>query len=78
MANYRPISLLTSFSKIFEKVIYNRVQYHIEVNNIFAQDQYGFRTKLSTNVATYNLINDVLLAFDAKLTVGGLFCNLTL
>jgi sarcosine oxidase/L-pipecolate oxidase len=41
MTNYRPISLLTSFSNIFEKVIYNRVQYHIDTNNILAQEQYG-------------------------------------
>jgi Notch-like protein len=39
--NYRPISLLTSFSKVFE-VIYNRVHNHIKVNNILAKEQYGF------------------------------------
>ena len=72
-----PISLLTSFSKIFEKIIYNRLQYHIDINNIIAQEQYGFRAKLSTEVSTYNLINNILVAFDNKLTVGGLFCDLT-
>jgi hypothetical protein len=41
MGNYRPISLLTSFSKIFEKVIFNRLQYNM-ANNILAQEQYGF------------------------------------
>jgi hypothetical protein len=41
--NYRPISLLTSFSKIFEKVIYNRLYQHFESNTIFAPEQYGFR-----------------------------------
>jgi hypothetical protein len=76
MANCRPISLLTSFSKIFEKVIYSRV-HHIDVNNILAQEQYGFRTKSSTELATYNLINNILLALNSKLSVGGLFCDLT-
>jgi hypothetical protein len=77
MANYRPICLLTSFSKIFEKVIYNRVQHHIDANNILAQEQYGFRPKSSTELATYNLINNILVALNTKLTVGGIFCDLT-
>jgi Notch-like protein len=42
MANYRAISLLTSFSKIFEKVIYSRLQYHLDINNILAHEQHGF------------------------------------
>ena len=37
MSNYRPISLLTSFSKVIEKVIYNRLQNNITVNNILAE-----------------------------------------
>jgi len=41
ISNYRPISLLTSFSKIFEKVIFNRLRNHL--NNILAHEQYGFR-----------------------------------
>jgi hypothetical protein len=56
MSNYRPISLLTSFSKVFEKVIYNRVHNHIKVNNILAKEQYGFRNNASTEIASCNLI----------------------
>jgi hypothetical protein len=77
MSNYRPISLLTSFSIIFEKVMFNRIKHHIDANNILAQEQYGFRTKSSTEVATYNLVNNTLLALDGKLSVGGLYCDLT-
>jgi hypothetical protein len=76
MSNYRPISLLTSFSKIFEKVIFNRIKHHIDANNMLAQEQYGFTTKSSTQVATYNLVNNALLALDGKLSVRGLFCDL--
>jgi hypothetical protein len=43
IANYRLISLLTSFSKIFERIIYNRFQ-HLDINNILAGEQHGFRT----------------------------------
>jgi hypothetical protein len=76
MSNYRPISLLTSFSKIFETAIYNRLQFHIHSNNILAQEQNGFRTSSSTKLDIYNLINDILTALDNKL-IGGLSCNLT-
>ena len=77
MSNYRPISLLTSFSKIFEKVIYNRIQKHITVNNILADEQYGFRNNSSTESASFNLINNILDALNNNMLVGGIFCDLT-
>jgi hypothetical protein len=73
MANYRPISLLTAFSKIFERVIYNRLHYHFNVNKMIAHKQYGFRSKLSTDTATYDLINSMLSALNNKFVIGGLF-----
>jgi hypothetical protein len=66
---------MTSFSKIFEKVIFNRLQYHIDVNNILAQEQYGFQNKLTTDMATFTLINNILLALNNKFAVGGIFCD---
>ena len=42
-SNYRPVSFLTSFSKIFEKVIYNRLYHHINNNKILINEQVGFR-----------------------------------
>jgi hypothetical protein len=77
VGNYRPISLLTSFSKIFEKVIYSRLQYHLDINNILAHEQHGFRTQLSTDSATHNLINTILSALNNGLVLGCLFCDLT-
>jgi hypothetical protein len=77
ISNYRPISLLTSFSKIFEKVIYKRLYYHITSNNILAKEQYGFRNNSSTEIASNNLINNTLKALNNKMWVGGIFCDLT-
>ena len=51
ISNYRPISLLTSFSKVFEKLIYNRLHTHFEMNNILVQEQFGFRMQHSTEQA---------------------------
>ena len=53
--NYRPISILSSFSKIFEKIIYNRLNNYFSTHNVLAKEQFGFRTKHSTN----HVISDV-------------------
>jgi hypothetical protein len=66
VANYRLISLLTSFSKIFKEVIFSRLQHHSDTNNVLAQEQYGFRTKLSTD-----LTNNILSALNNTLLGGG-------
>jgi len=77
LTNYRPISLLTAFSKIFEKVIYKRLDNHIISNNILVKEQYGFRSNASTEKAIYQLTNNILKALDNKYLVGGIFCDLT-
>ena len=74
--NFGPISLLTSFSKILEKVIYTRLYQHISQNNILVNEQYSFRNNSSTEKAPFKLINEILLALNNKLTVGGIFCDL--
>lgn len=47
-SSYRPISLLSSISKIFERLILNRVLEHIEMNRIIPNEQFGFRKNHST------------------------------
>jgi hypothetical protein len=51
VSNYRPISLLSAFSKIFENVINVRMYQHLANNNILIDEQFGFRPKLSTMAA---------------------------
>ena len=65
-ANYRPISLLISFSKIFEKIIYTRIYEHVTQNQILTKEQYGFRLNLSTDNASYTLTHEILMALNNK------------
>jgi hypothetical protein len=76
VTNYRPISLLTSFSKIFETIIYSRTLDHLNRHNILSTEQYGFRRGLKTDTAIYKLTTEILNAMNNKQTVGGVFCDL--
>ena len=59
--NYRPISLLSCFAKIFEKLLYKRLDIFIRTHSIIVPTQYGFRPGLSTMHA----VTDVLtLVYD--------------
>jgi len=71
------VSLLTSFFKIFEKVIYNRLLVHTKENNIIVTDQYGFKNNSSTELAIFKLTNQILSHMNNKSLVCGIFCDLT-
>ena len=73
--NYRPISLLSIFFKVLEKIIYKRLYFFIESQNILCDEQYGFREKLSTCSAANFLINTILNSLNKNKLVGGLFCD---
>jgi hypothetical protein len=64
MTNYRPISLLTTFAKILKTVMKTRLLNHLTKFNILTKGQFGFRTKLTTENATYTLTNKILNAFN--------------
>lgn len=58
--NYRPVTWISVFSKIFEKIMYEQLASFFNKFNIISKDQYGFQKKKSTSQAVYNLVNDVL------------------
>ena len=47
-SNYRPISLLSNFEKILERLMYNRIYKFFSDNNLIYSLQFGFRKKSST------------------------------
>ena len=49
MYNYRPISVLPCFSKMLERIIYNRFYFFFSENNILYKKQFGFQKEHSTD-----------------------------
>ncbi|XP_069176996.1 uncharacterized protein [Procambarus clarkii] len=49
--NYRPISLLESTGKCFEKILSNRINYYMEYHHLYTEKQFGFRNHRSTQHA---------------------------
>ena len=77
IANYRPISVLPAFSKIFERIMYNRLFNFLNKHNLLSENQYGFRKGLSTYMAALELVNFVSDGFDCKETTLGCFIDLS-
>ena len=62
--NYRPISLMSCFSKIFERVVYNQLYNHLQLNKLLYDSQYGFRKSHSTELAALELIDSIYKNLD--------------
>lgn len=75
--NYRPVSLLSIFSKIFERIIYIRLLDYFTVNNIFVLNQHGFLPKKSTITAIFESLNFIIQEYDKKNKIAGIYFDLT-
>ena len=64
LTNYRPISVLTFFAKVFEKIVYNKLLNFISDNNILYDHQYGFRKGRSTQQAIITLVDKITKSQD--------------
>ena len=60
ITNYRPISLLPSLGKIFERIIYNRIYSYITKNGLVAKNQFGFIKGRSTTHANVKLNSNTI------------------
>ena len=76
-ANYRPISILPILSKIVERLIYNRMLEHLNINSIITDKQFGFIKGLSTESAIIKMLNNLISDLDKGKHVIGLFLDLS-
>ena len=75
--NYRPVCSLSPFSKIFERIIYNRMYSFLEKNDILSSSQHGFRKKHSTESALINYINNINKGLNNSEYVASIFMDLS-
>ena len=74
-SNYRPISLLSVFNRIFEKVMYNRLKSYIEDNELLYKAQYGFRETFSTQHAILDIVSMIQTNMEKKMFTCGIFLD---
>ena len=77
--NYRPISLLPIFGKIFERVIYNSLFNYFLSNKLFTPSQSGFLPGDSCIAQLLSIIHEIQTAFDENPTVDvrGVFLDIS-
>ena len=64
ITNFRPISVLTFFSKIFERVMYNHLVHFFDSNTRLYQYQFGFRPGHSTQQAIITIVEKITSSLD--------------
>ena len=62
--NYRPVSLLSVVSKVFEKLVNNRIVDHLEKSGLFSNFQYGFRSSRSAAGLLTSVSHRIARAFN--------------
>ena len=68
-SNYRPISLISNITKIFEKALNNRLMNYLYSNNIIAQEQHGFIKGGSTILSIFKVIDTITKSWEDKTSV---------
>ena len=77
LQNYRPVSTLPCFGKIFEKIMYSRLYKFVISKNILYENQYCFRSHHSTSHAVNYSIDKITCNIENKNHVLGIFIDLS-
>ena len=74
--NYRPISVISTIAKIFEKITYTQILDYLDENRVISPNQSGFRSFHSTETALLSSTNEWLTNMGQSLINGVLFLDL--
>ena len=74
-SNYRPVSVLPVFSKLLERLVYNRLIAYITNNKLLYEYQFGFQKGKSTHLALILLVDKITEALDRGECVIGIFLD---
>ena len=77
LENYRPISILPIFGKIFEIILTKRLSSYLEHNSLFSPCQYGFRSGRSTTQAVADIVKDIVKGLEEGHHVAITLCDLS-
>nr|XP_047139359.1 uncharacterized protein LOC124815161 [Hydra vulgaris] len=77
ISNYRPISILPIFSKILERIMYNRVYDYFQCNNLLYSNQFGFKKHNSTEHAIIQFVREISKSFENSQYTLGIFIDLS-
>ena len=77
VSNYRPIALTSCISKIFEKVMKNRLLLFLNKNKILSDKQLGFQAGKSTIDLVLQTVNNIVTNLDKRQTTIGMFLDLS-
>lgn len=77
LSNYRPVSVLPVFSKLFERVVNDRIINYFEKYNLMYEHQYGFRKRHSTDLAITTVVDYILTALNNNKVVCGVYMDLS-
>ena len=77
ISNYRPISVLPCFSKILERIMYNRLYKYMIENDLLYSKQFGFRNGHSTEHAIVQLVDQMHESFEKDQYTLGVFIDLS-
>ena len=77
LSNYRPISHLTTLTKLLEKVIYKQLILYLTANDILVPQQSAFRKLHSTETTIHSLLDDLLKSLDNDFPIQLLLLDLS-